>query len=264
MLFLKNLTLFIGTAKLPLSNNSMISSGKIRHRPIMSKKLLHIVDDLAMDKEVIISFSVLAHRAHMGDWDQTSCCGKMGKRTPRFPVSYSNDKYDREKYVSLNKQGITSEVNAIDNEVVHVHAQSEMTGVKLFGTSINIDYSEGSLGSMVAENGDYSRDGSYESSAFDALQTLADISLMMPASTIESVVAATLIGWSWRHRWAAPLIILASNSRYRLGWSGFSVRRVWIALNALSVLKIILRRFKSSSHKVPETSSDGVRAVRAR
>ncbi|KAF8369540.1 hypothetical protein HHK36_032442 [Tetracentron sinense] len=232
----------------------------------------------------------------------------VGKRTPRFPVSYSNDKYDRETFVSLNKQGPTSEVDAIDNEVAHVvalalaeashrggypqlsqspnrrtehmkpstiqnermHAQSEMTGVKLFGASINIDYPEGSLGSMEAENGDYSRDRNClmdtegavsfevqwkvkkfhkkkpkvkdienrdfddvkegcsgteaglnlsaargkietevtdskfdlssphprkrskklffgdESSALDALQTLADISLMMPASTIES------------------------------------------------------------------------------
>ncbi|KAF8394164.1 hypothetical protein HHK36_020370 [Tetracentron sinense] len=102
------------------------------------------------------------------NWDQTSCCGKMGKRTPRFPVSYSNDKYDREKYVSLNKQD--------------------------------------------------------ESSAFDALQTLADISLMMPASTIESGKYFMLIEFNFSH-----LYSLRKKKGLLIWLIGLSVREAMFA-----------------------------------
>uniref|UniRef100_A0A5B6ZU57 SANT domain-containing protein n=1 Tax=Davidia involucrata TaxID=16924 RepID=A0A5B6ZU57_DAVIN len=231
----------------------------------------------------------------------------VGKRTPRFPVSYSFRKVDSENYVSSNKRGRKSEV---DDEVAHgaalalaealqrggspqvshspfktermklsplhscerMRSQSEIARAKLPGTAMDEYCLEGSLGSRGAENGDYARDitsalmgiegvGTVEvyqkgkkfyrkkekvedirinqfddgreacsgteegldvsdvkgkidievtnvkiersssqgkrkrnkklffgdeSSALDALQTLADLSLMMPASTIES------------------------------------------------------------------------------
>ncbi|KAA8536869.1 hypothetical protein F0562_029347 [Nyssa sinensis] len=237
----------------------------------------------------------------------------VGKRTPRFPVSYSFRKDDGENYVSPNKRGWKSEV---DDEVTHgavlalteglqrggspqvshspfktermkytplhsrerMRSQSEIASPKLPGTATDEDYLEYSLGSRGAENGDYVRDitsalmgiegvgtvevsqkgkkfyrkkgkvenirinqfddgreacsgteegpavsdvkgtvdievtnvkieGTYsqgkrkrnkklffgdESSALDALQTLADLSLMMPASTIESESSAQL------------------------------------------------------------------------
>ncbi|KAJ4974391.1 hypothetical protein NE237_007565 [Protea cynaroides] len=231
----------------------------------------------------------------------------VGKRTPRFPVSHTYDRDDWGKFLSPNKQGLKSYVDANDDEVAHEvalalaeasqrggsphvsqmsngrnerirsssvqngprkHVQLERAGIKLLGTT-DEDCLEGSLGSREAENGD-SRDASYlmdakgvctvevqrkgkklhrkkpkiedidnndfdvreacsgteeglslssvkgkvetevtnaknersspqgprkrsrqlffgdETSALDALQTLADLSLMMPSSTIES------------------------------------------------------------------------------
>ncbi|XP_077241603.1 protein ALWAYS EARLY 3-like [Tasmannia lanceolata] len=123
----------------------------------------------------------------------------VGKRTPRFPVSYPYDKADRDKIVSLNKKGKKSEVDADDDEVAHVvalalaeglqrggspqvshtqskktkntrpspvqsgqmkHAGSELAGMKVICNTIE-DRCEGSLGSREAENGDFSRDTSY-------------------------------------------------------------------------------------------------------
>nr|DAD33388.1 TPA_asm: hypothetical protein HUJ06_012239 [Nelumbo nucifera] len=120
----------------------------------------------------------------------------VGKRTPRFPVSHSYDKDDREKHVSSNKRGMKPEIDANDDEVAHevalalaeasqrggspqvsqtpnrresmrpspvqngerMHAESEMASARLTGTGMDEDGLEDSLGSKEAENGDFSRD----------------------------------------------------------------------------------------------------------
>ncbi|KAK9292843.1 hypothetical protein L1049_020823 [Liquidambar formosana] len=112
----------------------------------------------------------------------------VGKRTPRFPVSYS-----------YKKEGRKLEVDANDDDVAHVAAlalteasqrggspqvsrtpyrrtnymktspvksgermrsQSEMAQAELHGAAKDEDCLEGSLGSRGAENGDYARDSS--------------------------------------------------------------------------------------------------------
>ncbi|KAF9607392.1 hypothetical protein IFM89_034625 [Coptis chinensis] len=121
----------------------------------------------------------------------------VGKRTPRFPVSYSYDKYESQKFVSPNKQVRKSEVDTNDDEVAvlvlaealqrggspHVsqtpkrtkqlmrsspvvnrgrmHADSEGASAKVYGVTTDEDGFEGSLGSREAENGDFARDTSY-------------------------------------------------------------------------------------------------------
>ncbi|KAJ4967952.1 hypothetical protein NE237_014653 [Protea cynaroides] len=235
-----------------------------------------------------------------------------GKRTPRFPVSYTYNRDDREKFLSPNKPGLRSYLDSNDDDVAHdvalalakasqrgsspqfsqtpnrrtermrsssvqngekTHAESERARTKLVGaaTAMDEDCLEGSLGSREAENGEFAREANYlmgaegvgtvevprkgkkfhrkrpkveeidnnhfddvreacsgteeglslsnvkgkietevtnaktersssqgprkrsrqlffgdESSALDALQTLADLSLLMPSSTIES------------------------------------------------------------------------------
>ncbi|XP_059652430.1 protein ALWAYS EARLY 3 isoform X2 [Cornus florida] len=226
----------------------------------------------------------------------------VGKRTPRYPVSYSFRKYDGESYDSPSKKGWKSEVDKVAHvaalalteasqrggplQVSHspfktermkplllqsqerMHLKSQMAKAKLHDTGMDEDCLESSLNSRGAENGDYPGDTSAlmdvevvdttevyqkgkkvyrkrenvkdirtiqfddgreecsgteglnvrdakrnikvtnvkiersfsqskrrrdkklffgdESAALDALQTLADLSLMMPASTIES------------------------------------------------------------------------------
>uniref|UniRef100_A0A5B6Z075 SANT domain-containing protein n=1 Tax=Davidia involucrata TaxID=16924 RepID=A0A5B6Z075_DAVIN len=234
----------------------------------------------------------------------------VGKRTPRFPVSYSYEKVNGEKFFSPTRQGRRSKADPNDDDVAHeialalaeasqrggspqvsqapnrkmesvllspfrnserMRAESVLTSAKLVGSEMDEDTFEGSLGSMEADNGDFPRDRSYlmetedvgtvkaqkgsrlygkklevddsgnnhlddikeacsgteeeqklvavrgklgievtdgkfarsssqvprkrskkvlfrrdESSAFDALQTLADLSLMMPATAIEN------------------------------------------------------------------------------
>ncbi|OVA06495.1 SANT/Myb domain [Macleaya cordata] len=124
----------------------------------------------------------------------------VGKRTPRFPVSYPYDKRDREKFVSPNKRGSKSDLDAHDDEVAHgavlalaealqrggspqvshtpnrrselirpspvrnserMQTDSEMASVKHIGITTDEDYFEGSLESREAENGDFPRDSSY-------------------------------------------------------------------------------------------------------
>ncbi|KAF8387887.1 hypothetical protein HHK36_026549 [Tetracentron sinense] len=281
--------------------------GRGKFRLNISKGLEGDFPDLLQSQAVASSYgclSLLKKRRTGGSRPRA-----VGKRTPRFPVSYSYAKEDREKYLSPNKQGPKSEMDANDDEVAHevalalaeasqrggspqvsqtpnrrtehmrpspvrngerMHAESEIS-TKLIGTAIDEDCLEGSLGSREAENADYARDTKYlmdregfgtvevqrkgkkfhgkkpkvqdfgnnhfdevreacsgteeglnlsalkgkvetevmdakiersspqgprkrskkllfedESSALDALQTLADLSLMMPASTIES------------------------------------------------------------------------------
>ncbi|KAF5184492.1 Always early [Thalictrum thalictroides] len=108
----------------------------------------------------------------------------VGKRTPRFPVSYSYDKYDGQKFVSPNKQVRKSDVDADDDEVAVLvlaealqrggspqvsqtpNKRTELmrpsfvrNGERMQGT--DEDGFEGSLGSREAENGDFARDSSY-------------------------------------------------------------------------------------------------------
>ncbi|PIA61564.1 hypothetical protein AQUCO_00300823v1 [Aquilegia coerulea] len=108
----------------------------------------------------------------------------VGKRTPRFPVSYSYDKYEGQKFVSPNKQVRKSEVDANDDEVAVLvlaealqrggspqvsqtpNKRKELmrpsfvrNGERMQGT--DEDGFEGSLGSREAENGDFARDSSY-------------------------------------------------------------------------------------------------------
>nr|XP_048323784.1 protein ALWAYS EARLY 2-like isoform X1 [Ziziphus jujuba var. spinosa] len=122
----------------------------------------------------------------------------VGKRTPRFPVSYSHRKDYMENYISPIKRGRKLE-NENDDEVAHVAAlalaeasqrggspqvsqtpyrrtepiksspvqswermrpQRETARVKVHGSSMDEDWLEGSIGSRGAENGDYAKDSS--------------------------------------------------------------------------------------------------------
>ncbi|KAJ7977966.1 Protein ALWAYS EARLY 3 [Quillaja saponaria] len=123
----------------------------------------------------------------------------VGKRTPRFPVSHSYKKDDRQNYVSPNKRGRKLEIEANDDVVAHVAAlalteasqrggsphvsqttyrraehpksspirswermqqHSETAGPKFYDASIDEDWLEGSVESRAAENGEYARDTS--------------------------------------------------------------------------------------------------------
>lgn len=43
----------------------------------------------------------------------------VGKRTPRFPVSFSYENINGEKFFSPTRQGLKLKANADDNEVAH-------------------------------------------------------------------------------------------------------------------------------------------------
>ncbi|KAI3834665.1 hypothetical protein MKX03_006005 [Papaver bracteatum] len=43
----------------------------------------------------------------------------VGKRTPRYPVSHTSDKHEREKFVTPNKRGLKSYLDSHDEEVAH-------------------------------------------------------------------------------------------------------------------------------------------------
>ena len=43
----------------------------------------------------------------------------VGKRTPRFPISYSHDKVNREKFFSSARQGLKLKVDASVDDVAH-------------------------------------------------------------------------------------------------------------------------------------------------
>ncbi|CAK9159738.1 unnamed protein product [Ilex paraguariensis] len=121
----------------------------------------------------------------------------VGKRTPRFPVSYSCEKVGGEKLFSPTRQGLKLKEDANDDEVAHeiaialaeasqrggspqvsqtpnrrteffmsshvrnaerMCAETEMTSAKLVGSDIDEDELEGS---MEADNGEFSREKSY-------------------------------------------------------------------------------------------------------
>ncbi|CAL5347002.1 unnamed protein product [Camellia sinensis] len=123
----------------------------------------------------------------------------VGRRTPRFPVSYSYEKVNGEKFFSPTRQGLKLKVDANDDDVAHevalalaeasqrggspqvsqtpnrrtdsimsspirsaerMRAELELTSAKL-GSEMDEDGFEGSLGSMEADNGDFARDRNY-------------------------------------------------------------------------------------------------------
>ncbi|XP_077250120.1 uncharacterized protein LOC143889704 [Tasmannia lanceolata] len=70
-----------------------------------------------------------------------------------------------------------------------------------------------------------------------------------------------LIGWSWRPRWAAALVLLAAKNQSRIVWTvppGLGVRRVWLAfltaLSAFSLFYRIIRSWKSSSKSLDRST----------
>ncbi|XP_056166610.1 protein ALWAYS EARLY 2-like isoform X2 [Syzygium oleosum] len=118
----------------------------------------------------------------------------VGKRTPRFPVSFLYKKDGRENHVSLGKRGRKSEADATDDDVAHgaalvltaashrggspqvsrspygrkvqskvspvqswerMHSQSDAT--KYGDASLDEEWLEGSIGSRGTENGDYEK-----------------------------------------------------------------------------------------------------------
>ncbi|XP_062084771.1 protein ALWAYS EARLY 2 isoform X3 [Humulus lupulus] len=112
----------------------------------------------------------------------------VGKRTPRFPVSYSHKREYKENQISPNRKGKKAEN---DNDDAHVAAlalteASQRVGSpqvstpykhissspaqswerlalrsqRLRDTSVDDDWFEGSVGSRGAENGDYGKDAS--------------------------------------------------------------------------------------------------------
>lgn len=109
----------------------------------------------------------------------------VGKRTPRFPVSYLHKKDNGGNYVSPIKRNRKSD-NDNEDEVAHVaalalteaaqrvgspqvstpykrqenHPQSEIGHARHRDASVDEDWLEGSVGSRGAENGDYAKDTS--------------------------------------------------------------------------------------------------------
>ncbi|KAK4595854.1 hypothetical protein RGQ29_014085 [Quercus rubra] len=131
-------------------------------------------------------------------FDGNEPCAK-GKRTPRFPVSYSLKRDDAEINVSPNKRGRKSDSDANDDEVAHgaalalaevsqrggspqisqtpyrrtehiksaplrtwgkMHQQSDTAQANLRYAAMDENWLEGSIGSRGVENGDYARDTS--------------------------------------------------------------------------------------------------------
>lgn len=120
----------------------------------------------------------------------------VGKRTPRFPVSYPYSKDEREKIVLASKRGLKRDKDASDDDVAHVaalalaeashrggspqvsrtpsrsehtrpspvqngerkHDESEVASTKVIGSALYEERFEGSLGSREADSGDFSRE----------------------------------------------------------------------------------------------------------
>ncbi|KAF7144937.1 hypothetical protein RHSIM_Rhsim04G0219400 [Rhododendron simsii] len=133
----------------------------------------------------------------------------VGKRTPRFPVSYSFEKVNGEKFFSTTRQGLKLKVDANDDDVAHevaltlaeasqkggspqvsqtvnrrrgsimlspirsgerrreLRAELELNSAKL-GSEVDEDGFEGSIGSMEADNGDFARERNYLRQSEDA------------------------------------------------------------------------------------------------
>ncbi|KAL7220650.1 hypothetical protein ACSBR2_013516 [Camellia fascicularis] len=123
----------------------------------------------------------------------------VGKRTPRFPISYSYEKINGEKFFSPTRRGLKLKVDANDDDIAHevalalaeasqrggspqvsqtpnrrtgtvmsspiwsgerMRAELELTSAKL-GSERDEDGFEGSLGSMEADNGDFGRERNF-------------------------------------------------------------------------------------------------------
>lgn len=143
-------------------------------------------DDHAPD--LLRSYSIAPNYGCLPLWKKKRSGGSrpraVGKRTPRFPVSYSYDKYDEQKLRS-SKQSRKSEGDANDDEVaVLVLAEALQRGgspqlsqtpsrrtdllmrssFSRNGERMHVndeDGFEGSLGSREADSGDFTRDTSY-------------------------------------------------------------------------------------------------------
>ncbi|KAL5701129.1 hypothetical protein ACHQM5_026501 [Ranunculus cassubicifolius] len=156
--------------------------GRGKLRPNVSKGQEDCVPDLLRSQPAASNYGCLAllKKKRTGG----SRPRAVGKRTPRFPVSFSYDKYDDQKMVSPNKHARKSEADANDDEVaVLVLAEALQRGgsPQLSQTpnrrggamrasfvrsaermhATDDDGIEGSLGSREAENGDFSRDTCY-------------------------------------------------------------------------------------------------------
>ncbi|KAH0994839.1 hypothetical protein GBA52_018703 [Prunus armeniaca] len=156
-------------------------------------------DQLNASKDVFQSHSNASHEGCLSLLKRRRLDGgqprAVGKRTPRFPVSYAYKKDDRDTYVSPIKKGRRSEGDN-DDEVVHVaallteasqrggspqisqtpyrrtvhvksssvqssermHPPRGKARANLRDPSMDEDWLEGSIGSKGAETGDYARD----------------------------------------------------------------------------------------------------------
>lgn len=176
--------------------------GRGKIRPNSSKELDGHFPDLSQSPLAAPSYgclSLLKKKRSGGSRPRA-----VGKRTPRFPVSYSYDKDNGQKYFSPTRQGLKLKVDSVDDDVAHevaltlakasqrggspqvsqtpnrrmdnirsspvqngerMHADSEMTSAKIIGSEMDEAGFEGSLGSMEADNGDYARDKNYLTNA---------------------------------------------------------------------------------------------------
>ncbi|KAL6971312.1 hypothetical protein U1Q18_030990 [Sarracenia purpurea var. burkii] len=147
--------------------------------------------------------SLLKKRRSLGkvalDFASGSRPRAVGKRTPRFPVSYSYEKVNGEKFFSPSRQSLKPKVDAHDDDVAHVvaltlaeasqkggspqvsHTPNRRTGSVMsspiqsgermraelelisgkFGSEMDEDGFEGSIGSMEGDNGDLARNRNY-------------------------------------------------------------------------------------------------------
>ncbi|KAL6278601.1 hypothetical protein ACE6H2_022202 [Prunus campanulata] len=156
-------------------------------------------DQLSASKDAFQSHSSASHEGCLSLLKRRRLDGgqprAVGKRTPRFPVSYAYKKDDRDTYVSPIKKGRRSEGDN-DDEVAHVaallteasqrggspqisrmpyrrpvhvksssvqssermHPPRGKARANLRDPSMDEDWLEGSIGSKGAETGDYARD----------------------------------------------------------------------------------------------------------
>ncbi|CBI26088.3 unnamed protein product, partial [Vitis vinifera] len=205
--------------------------GRGKIRPNSSKELDGHFPDLSQSPLAASSYgclSLLKKKRSGGSRPRA-----VGKRTPRFPVSYSYDKDNGQKYFSPTRQGLKLKVDSVDDDVAHEVALtlakasqrggSPQKGKKFYGKKAEVEDSgnnhlddikeacsgteEGQKLSAVrgrletevvdakivrsSSQGTRKRSkkvlfGGDEGTAFDALQTLADLSLMMPATNIDT------------------------------------------------------------------------------
>ncbi|XP_063939454.1 protein ALWAYS EARLY 3-like isoform X3 [Daucus carota subsp. sativus] len=93
----------------------------------------------------------------------------VGKRTPRFPVSYSHENVNGDTYFSPNRQGLRFDVDGNDSDVGHENLialaeASQRGGSPRLLRSPKKMVAEGDIdgeGSMEADNGDYTRPKRY-------------------------------------------------------------------------------------------------------